>query len=176
VIGRTGKLLLAVGLMIGLCAIALAWVGGSHFRWTSESTARSVDIQIESVGGTTVAAMGAVSIIALVLGGVCLARSKQISGGLGDISAAGAEKFSFMTFIQRVRKSAKDCQLGGVCGGLGEHTPIPSWIWRMVFLVLLFCFGTGVLAYVILWICLPAPIVAKPANTQRDRSTSGGIE
>jgi len=54
-----------------------------------------------------------------------------------------------------LRKSAGDRMLGGVCGGLGENTPAPSWVWRVVFLVLLFGYGTGVVAYIILWICMP---------------------
>ena len=45
--------------------------------------------------------------------------------------------------------------LGGVCGGLGASTPIPSWIWRAGFLVSLLFFGTGGLVYIILWIALP---------------------
>ncbi|MCX7049496.1 MAG: PspC domain-containing protein [Candidatus Sumerlaeota bacterium] len=61
-----------------------------------------------------------------------------------------------MGFIDQIRKSEKDRILGGVCGGLGEHTPIPTSIWRALFLVLFFFFGTGVLLYIILWICLSA--------------------
>ena len=45
--------------------------------------------------------------------------------------------------------------VGGVCGGLGAATPIPSWMWRVVFLSCLLAFGGGLVLYVILWICLP---------------------
>lgn len=60
--------------------------------------------------------------------------------------------------LQNLRKSSKDCLVGGVCGGLGEHSPIPAWIWRTFFLVLILCFGTGLLAYIILWICMPGAL------------------
>lgn len=45
--------------------------------------------------------------------------------------------------------------IGGVCSGLGKHTPIPTWLWRTGFLVALLMFGTGGLVYTILWIVLP---------------------
>ena len=157
-IDRMWKILLYVGFVIGICAIAIAFVAGSHFKWTSGPTAPSVDIQIGTDGGVAVAVLGAVAIIALVLGAVCLAMSRQNNTVKGTASTASINAFSFMAFIQNLRKSAKDCQIGGVCGGLGEHSPIPSWIWWMFFLVLLLCFGTGFLAYTILWICMPASL------------------
>jgi phage shock protein PspC (stress-responsive transcriptional regulator) len=61
------------------------------------------------------------------------------------------------TMLRNLRKSKKDMNISGVCGGLGEHTPVPSWIWRAIFLVLLFCGGVGLIAYIILAICMPPP-------------------
>ncbi len=58
-------------------------------------------------------------------------------------------------WLQRLTRSATDRFLGGVCGGLGEHTPIPSWCWRLFFILLLVCFGTGFLIYILLWIFVP---------------------
>jgi len=60
------------------------------------------------------------------------------------------------TVLRNLRKSTTDSTIAGVCGGLGEHTPIPSWIWRAIFLLLLFCGGVGAVAYLILAICMPA--------------------
>ena len=57
--------------------------------------------------------------------------------------------------MRRLTKSTHDAWLGGVCGGLGEHTALPSWVWRLAFLLALFCYGTGGLFYLLLWICLP---------------------
>jgi len=64
--------------------------------------------------------------------------------------------------IRNLKKSATDKKIAGVCGGLGEHTPMPSWLWRAVFLSLTFLWGTGLVAYIALWICMPA------ANDQPD--------
>ena len=67
-----------------------------------------------------------------------------------------------LQFLQTLTKSKTDVWLGGVCGGLGAHTPLPSWVWRVLFLVLFFFAGTGGLAYVVLWICLPDEKPAGP--------------
>ena len=69
-----------------------------------------------------------------------------------------------LKFLQTLTKSGTDVWLGGVCGGLGGHTPLPSWVWRMLFIVLFFCVGTGGLAYLVLWICLPDEKPASPAG------------
>lgn len=58
-------------------------------------------------------------------------------------------------WLRNFAKSEKDRWIGGVCGGLGEHTPIPSWMWRLLFVLLFVCFGTGLLFYILLWIFAP---------------------
>jgi phage shock protein C len=45
--------------------------------------------------------------------------------------------------------------VGGVCGGLGAATSIPSWMWRAAFLFCLLAFGFGLVLYLVLWICMP---------------------
>jgi phage shock protein PspC (stress-responsive transcriptional regulator) len=58
--------------------------------------------------------------------------------------------------LRALRKSNVDSKLAGVCAGLGEHTPIPAWLWRALFLLLLFCGGAGLLTYIIFALCMPA--------------------
>jgi phage shock protein C len=57
--------------------------------------------------------------------------------------------------VHGMRKSATDELIGGVCGGLGEHSPIPSWIWRAGFLAMFIVFGVGAVAYGVLWVTMP---------------------
>jgi phage shock protein PspC (stress-responsive transcriptional regulator) len=71
---------------------------------------------------------------------------------------------SFASALRNLSKSKTDCVIGGVCGGLGAHTPIPAWIWRAGFLVALLCFGGGGLLYIILWIALPEEKPTPPAD------------
>ena len=68
----------------------------------------------------------------------------------------------FWQTVRNLKKSAKDKKIAGVCGGFGEHTPIPAWLWRALFLILLFVWGTGLVVYLILWICMPAAEESNP--------------
>ena len=58
--------------------------------------------------------------------------------------------------LRTFRRSAQDRWLGGVCGGLGECTPVPAWCWRVLFCVSVLFVGFGVILYVLLWIFAPA--------------------
>ena len=66
------------------------------------------------------------------------------------------QQSGFWESIRNLKKSATDKKIAGVCGGFGEHTPAPAWIWRALFLVVVFVWGIGLVAYIVLWICMPA--------------------
>lgn len=55
-----------------------------------------------------------------------------------------------------LKRSAADKKIAGICGGFGEYTPVPAWLWRVIFLISLFLGGLGFLSYIILWLCMPA--------------------
>lgn len=59
--------------------------------------------------------------------------------------------------LHTLAKSRTDAPLAGVCGGLGEHTPVPAWIWRILFCVATLFNGAGAVAYLLLWLFMPAP-------------------
>ncbi len=54
------------------------------------------------------------------------------------------------------RRSRADRWLGGVCGGIGRATGVETWVWRLLFAVLFFGAGFGVLLYLLLWIFVPS--------------------
>jgi len=68
-------------------------------------------------------------------------------------------------------RSWSDRIFGGVCGGLASSTPLPSHLWRLIFILLtLITLGVGALIYVIWWWLLPqeSPITRvsrKPLST-----------
>lgn len=64
--------------------------------------------------------------------------------------------------LHRFTRSATDCWAGGVCGGLGQATAVPSWGWRVLFCGLLVGYGFGLLAYFLLWAFVPGPEDADP--------------
>lgn len=63
--------------------------------------------------------------------------------------------------INTLRRSQSDRWLGGVCGGLGQFTGVSAWVWRLFFALLVLCAGTGMLAYLLLWIFVPAEEVQR---------------
>jgi phage shock protein C len=68
---------------------------------------------------------------------------------LGSAAASGE------SVLRRLTRSRTDRVLGGVCGGLGAHTGLPSWAWRILFVASVVCFGFGILIYVLLWLFMP---------------------
>ena len=52
-------------------------------------------------------------------------------------------------------RSGENKVLGGVCGGMGEYFDIDPVLIRLAWIIAIFVFGTGVLAYLIAWIIIP---------------------
>ncbi len=51
--------------------------------------------------------------------------------------------------MKKLYKSSKNKKIAGVCGGIAEYLNIDPTIVRLIWAVLIFCFGTGLLAYII---------------------------
>ena len=64
--------------------------------------------------------------------------------------------------LQSLRRSTSDRWIGGICGGLGEMTSMPSWSWRILFILGLLLHGIGLVVYVLMWIFVPLQ-TASPA-------------
>ena len=85
------------------------------------------------------------------------------SGALSDAEFASAKA--------RALGSTPNADVGGVCGGLAPATGLPSWLWRLIFLALMLCGGTGLILYVLLWILVPTEAAAPDLGTGSYRST-----
>ena len=72
-----------------------------------------------------------------------------------DESAAVRTGSHRNSFLHQLVRSRSDRIIGGVCGGLGAHTDLPAWAWRVIFCLTTLYFGVGLLIYVLLWIFLP---------------------
>ena len=57
--------------------------------------------------------------------------------------------------MKKLMRSGKDQKIGGVCAGVARYFDIDPTIVRVIWAVLAFCYGTGVLAYIILWLIAP---------------------
>jgi len=56
---------------------------------------------------------------------------------------------------KRLVRSTNDRKVAGVCAGLADYFDIDPIIIRVLWIVAFLCAGTGLLAYIILWIVVP---------------------
>ena len=56
---------------------------------------------------------------------------------------------------KRFYLSTTDKKIGGVCGGIAEYFNIDSLLVRILFVILIFGVGTGLWAYLLLWLLAP---------------------
>lgn len=93
------------------------------------------------------------------------AKARVLNG-----SAAPQGQAPIVRAINGLRRSRDDRWLGGVCGGIGRSTGIAAWLWRLAFCVLGLCAGTGVVAYLLMWIFVPL----EPARVGAAQAASQG--
>ena len=68
--------------------------------------------------------------------------------------------------VRRLYRSQKDKMIGGVCGGLGEFFKVDPIIFRLIFVLMFFGAGSGVLVYIVMMLIIPeAPV---EINTEDD--------
>lgn len=56
---------------------------------------------------------------------------------------------------KKLYRSVTDKMLGGVCGGLAEYFDVDPVLVRLIFVLAVIFGGSGILAYIILWIVIP---------------------
>ncbi len=56
---------------------------------------------------------------------------------------------------KKLYRSKVDSMICGVCGGLGEYFDVDSTIVRLIAIVLIFGWGSGLLAYLVAAIIIP---------------------
>ncbi len=168
--------MLLISLLAALGAVLSSFAAGSHFQMGFNDGAFNYDIKVATASSGAATVLGVIALAAGLVGiGLHISRG-SLAGGEADSGPGAVDSSGFSDFagaLRRLTKSETDEWLGGVCGGLGEHTPLPSWVWRLVFLILVCCYGTGVLAYIALWICLPEPLEEEEEEEERPGTSSG---
>ena len=56
---------------------------------------------------------------------------------------------------KQLMRSSRDKKIAGVCAGVANYFDIDPTIVRVIWGVLAFCYGAGIVAYIILWIIAP---------------------
>jgi phage shock protein PspC (stress-responsive transcriptional regulator) len=74
---------------------------------------------------------------------------------------------------KKLYRSVTDKMVGGVCGGLAEYFSIDPVIVRLIFVLAVIFGGSGILAYIILWIIIPEkPFIITPFNMGQSKDDS----
>ena len=60
-----------------------------------------------------------------------------------------------MQSVARLRRSANDRWIAGVCGGVADYFEIDPTIVRIAWIVATFIYGVGLGLYIIIWIASP---------------------
>ena len=72
-----------------------------------------------------------------------------------ETETAEAAKTTRAAGVKRICKSATDKKLAGVCGGIAEYLKVDPSIVRLVTILLMFGWGSGILAYIVCALVLP---------------------
>ncbi len=67
---------------------------------------------------------------------------------------------------KRLHRSRTEKMIAGVCGGIAEYLDIDPTIVRVLWVLVAFLAGTGILLYLILWIVMPLDAPPAPGAPQ----------
>ena len=56
---------------------------------------------------------------------------------------------------KKLYRSPTNRKIAGVCGGIGEYVNLDPTVIRLIWVLLVFCAGTGLLAYLIAALIIP---------------------
>ncbi len=84
-----------------------------------------------------------------------LAKKRLLEAEIANEKPRAQEPCQPKAALNQLRRSSTDRWVGGVCGGLAEMTGVPSWSWRILFVLTALLHGLGLLMYVLLWIFVP---------------------
>ena len=73
------------------------------------------------------------------------------------------------TDVKKLVRPTGDRKIAGVSAGLGEYFDIDPVIFRLCFLFSMFFGGLGILAYIVLWILVPAQQSAPGQSSAQNR-------
>lgn len=90
---------------------------------------------------------------ARVLGDGAFAHAHASTAGASTSTSTG--RAPAVEALNALRRTRQDRWVGGVCGGIARLSGLASWFWRVVFVMLVMCAGSGLLLYLLLWIFVP---------------------
>jgi phage shock protein C len=68
--------------------------------------------------------------------------------------------------LRKLRLSSTDKKIAGVCGGFAEYLELDSTVMRLVWIMLAFLGGWGLIGYAVAWLIMP--------NAETETATASG--
>lgn len=84
-------------------------------------------------------------------------------------------KYNYTDTKKRLYRDESDKLLGGVCSGVAHYLNLDPAIVRIIFALLVFVAGGGILAYIILWIVLPSTSLITNVRKRLYRDTEDRV-
>ena len=84
-----------------------------------------------------------------------------------NVCAYCGTRVSSVVARQRLVRPREGRKIAGVCLGIAEYFDLDPTLIRLIWLVLIFGAGTGVIAYIIGWIVMPEEPYLLPAQAQQ---------
>ncbi len=73
-----------------------------------------------------------------------------------------------MTTHRRLYRDVENGKISGVCSGLSDYLDLDVTLIRVIWLILLLCFGTGLIAYIIMALVVdPKSVVIEKENKEK---------
>lgn len=67
----------------------------------------------------------------------------------------GNQAHPMLSAVNALRRSSNERWIAGVCGGIALATGTHAWLWRLIFALLFFFGGAGLIVYLLLWLFVP---------------------
>ena len=77
--------------------------------------------------------------------------------------------------VKKLYKSQRDRMIGGVCGGISEYLNIDSTIVRIVFVIMAFFGGSGIIIYIAGLLIFPDNENAQAAYVKKEKKSNAGF-
>ncbi|MEJ7589308.1 MAG: PspC domain-containing protein [Ferruginibacter sp.] len=87
--------------------------------------------------------------------------------GSQSYTSAGSTQPNVGGTSKRLFRNENDKVIGGVCGGLANYFGLDAMVVRIIFVIVSLVFGTGLLAYLILWIAVPSSASREIGGTRK---------
>ncbi len=90
-----------------------------------------------------------------------LGKPEDIAGDSNDSSSNATFETSSVGATKRLYRDNENAVIAGVCSGLGAYFNVDPIVFRILFIVLFFATGLGLIIYIVLWIAAPRAITSK---------------